>query len=121
MRIEGNLDDLGVASMSTAHLLIGRIGHASARITRNYFFDAAQVVVDRFQAPETAPRQRRDLLLPGRVHTIFSSHCRALVIAHDSKADSGEDRNCGARREQNRFHKITSLSNVLERNLINLS
>src|SRR5262245_16048650 len=71
--IEGNLDDLGVASFSRAHLFIGRIGHASARITRNYFFDAAQVVVDRFQAPETASRQRRDLLLPGRVHIFFSS------------------------------------------------
>src|SRR5215813_8326225 len=147
LRIELDLHDLGVACFSRAYLFIRRIGHSAARIARNDFLDAAQIVVDRFQAPETSPRQCRDFILPGRVHLFFPSFCRALgicgvlalvlflligrlflgallrmrlhaiamgkshrLIDRDSKAECGEDRNCDERCEQNRFHKITSLS-----------
>src|SRR5205085_3922635 len=55
--IECDLHHFGVSSTPTAHGLIRRIWHAAAGVARNYVLDAAQLVVDGFEAPEASAAQ----------------------------------------------------------------
>src|SRR5215213_6663758 len=61
LRIENDLNHLGVAGRSPAYLFIRRVGQVASRVAGSHFFDAAQVIEDRFQAPEASSGECRCL------------------------------------------------------------
>src|SRR5687768_12759662 len=63
-RVEGDLDDLGMSGSAGAHPLVRRVHRCAACITRLDLLDAAQVPIDRVQAPEAAASERRDFAGP---------------------------------------------------------
>ena len=70
LRVERYLHHLGVTGRPGAHLLVARVGHLSARITRFNRYHALQFVVHSLQAPETTTGQRCHLRLV--THKVFS-------------------------------------------------
>ena len=67
-RIEGYLNDLGVAGRSVADLTVRWIRNVAARVTRHDASDAAQVFEDSLKTPEAPARKRRHLA------AIFCAH-----------------------------------------------
>jgi hypothetical protein len=64
--VERDLDYLGMPRRLRADLAVGRVHYRATGVARLDMLDPAQLVEDRFQAPEAAARQGR--------HLGFSTH-----------------------------------------------
>ena len=60
-RIELDAHDFGVAGVSAAHLVVGRVRRSSAGVAGFDRHDALELVEDRFEAPETSSAEHRRL------------------------------------------------------------
>jgi hypothetical protein len=67
-RVERDLHDLCVPRRAVADRAIGRVLDVPARVARHDALDAAQLLVDRLQTPETTAGERRQL------PRLFSTH-----------------------------------------------
>ncbi len=54
LRVEGDLDDLCMTGLAGANLFVGRVIKVPAGIARFDFGNSEEIVIDRFQAPETS-------------------------------------------------------------------
>src|SRR5690606_16075722 len=81
-RIERYLHRLGMSGITGAYRPVSRIGDVTARIAGNHVLDALQLVVDRFQTPETTARQRR-------YFTVLScAHMESSLISKRAHGDA---------------------------------
>ena len=67
-RVERHLHDFGMAGRAGADLVVSGVGDTAAGVTGDYAFDAAQVFIYRFQAPETAASQRGNFFVRLHIH-----------------------------------------------------
>jgi hypothetical protein len=65
VRIEFQLDDLGVACLAAANLLVAGIDEIAAGVPRENRKDTGRMLEDRFQAPETTATYGRQMFLHG--------------------------------------------------------